>query len=420
MKIINLPIDEIIPYERNPRKNDGAVEAVAASIREFGFKVPIVVDSANVIVTGHTRHKAARKLGLSECPCIRADDLTPEQVRAYRLADNKVAELAEWDFDLLAGELEGLNFGGFGIDWGIDTDEPPPEVEDDDYDGDFETESGIGRGDMFALGRHRLLCGDSTSAEDAARLMGGEKAKILFTSPPYSDLREYDGDDMAVSNIVGFIAAFREHAAYQCVNLGLIRREQRIVPYWDEYIFAAEEQGLKMLAWNVWDKMECGSVGQQSAFIPLRHEWVFVFGTETFEINRTVPKQDASINANRMRTQRQKDGSLKKTTRGVTYHKYKKMESVFESVQKISPEKTREITKHHPAIMPVKLPGAYINAMTQPGDIVIDPFCGSGTTMIAAEQCGRSCRGMEISPKYCQVIIARWEQFTGRKAERIA
>lgn len=108
MKIINLPIDEIIPYERNPRKNDGAVEAVAASIREFGFKVPIVVDAQNVIVTGHTRHKAARKLGLTECPCIRADDLTPEQVRAYRLADNKVTELAEWDFDLLAAELAEL------------------------------------------------------------------------------------------------------------------------------------------------------------------------------------------------------------------------------------------------------------------------------------------------------------------------
>lgn len=135
MKIINLPIDQIIPYERNPRKNDGAVEAVAASIREFGFKVPIVVDSANVIVTGHTRHKAARKLGLTECPCIRADDLTPEQVRAYRLADNKVAELAEWDFDLLAAELAELpdfEMEEFGFDAqeeveGLDLDEEEDE-----------------------------------------------------------------------------------------------------------------------------------------------------------------------------------------------------------------------------------------------------------------------------------------------------
>lgn len=126
MNIINLPIDAIIPYERNPRRNDGAVEAVAASIREFGFKVPIVVDADNVIVTGHTRHKAARKLGLTECPCIRADDLTPEQVRAYRLADNKVAELAEWDFDLLAGELEGLedfDMGEFGFEAGVSPDD---------------------------------------------------------------------------------------------------------------------------------------------------------------------------------------------------------------------------------------------------------------------------------------------------------
>lgn len=138
MKIINLPIDEIIPYERNPRKNDGAVEAVAASIREFGFKVPIVIDAQNVIVTGHTRHKAARKLGLTECPCIRADDLTPEQVRAYRLADNKVAELAEWDFDLLAAELaelpdfdfaemgfERVSPDDFGEDFSLDDSDEP-------------------------------------------------------------------------------------------------------------------------------------------------------------------------------------------------------------------------------------------------------------------------------------------------------
>ena len=138
MTIINLPIDEIIPYEKNPRKNDGAVEAVAASIREFGFKVPIVIDAQNVIVTGHTRHKAARKLGLTECPCIRADDLTPEQVRAYRLADNKVAELAEWDFDLLAAELaelpdfdfaemgfERVSPDDFGEDFSLDDSDEP-------------------------------------------------------------------------------------------------------------------------------------------------------------------------------------------------------------------------------------------------------------------------------------------------------
>lgn len=416
MKIINLPIDEIIPYERNPRKNDGAVEAVAASIREFGFKVPIVVDSQNVIVTGHTRHKAARKLGLTECPCIRADDLTPEQVRAYRLADNKVAELAEWDFDLLAVELEGMD-DLLGLDWQIDRDTPPPEVDEDDFDGDISGgENGIRSGDLFALGEHRLLCGDCTMSDDAARLMGDCRGKILFTSPPYGDLRSYDGADVSIEVIIRFIATFRHYTDYQCVNLGLIRRDETIVRYWDAYIDAAEAAGYKLLAWNVWDKMMCGSVGQQSAFIPVRHEWIFVFGTTYYDINRTEEKKQESIRNNSKSTKRQVDGSLKRTTRGCTYHRLKKMESVHN----INSESRRDYTKHHPAIMPVNLPGAYINAMTQPGEIVIEPFCGSGTTIIAAEQCGRRCFAMEISPKYCQVIIDRWEQFTGRKAERIA
>ena len=184
MKIINLPIDEIIPYERNPRKNDGAVEAVAASIREFGFKVPIVVDSANVIVTGHTRHKAARKLGLSECPCIRADDLTPEQVRAYRLADNKVAELAEWDFDLLAAELAELpdfEMEEFGFELpgesggDVEEDEPPEQAE-----------SRVQAGEVWACGEHRLMCGDATKTQDVEKLMHGERCDIKFSSPPYN------------------------------------------------------------------------------------------------------------------------------------------------------------------------------------------------------------------------------------------
>lgn len=415
MKIITLPIDEIIPYERNPRKNDGAVEAVAASIREFGFKVPIVVDAQNVIVTGHTRHKAARKLGLSECPCIRADDLTPEQVRAYRLADNKVAELAEWDFDLLAAELEGLDFDGWGLKWEIDTDQTPPAVGEDDFTEMPET-SDIERGDMFALGPHRLLCGSSTDDEEVAALMGEEKGKIIFTSPPYSDIREYGGNkDLSLDNLSKFIISYKPYTDYQCVNLGIKRENASVVEYWGEYIKKAHDAGYKLLAWNVWDKMKCGSVGQQSAFFPIRHEFIFVFGTKPFEINRTIEKKEENITSTYKGTTRNKNGKMVLNNRGETFHKLKKMESVVS----IYPE-NGTIRKKHPATMPVKLPGAYINAMTQPGEIVIEPFCGSGTTIIAAEQCGRKCYAMELDPYYCRVIIARWEQFTGRKAERIA
>lgn len=183
MKITERKIGDIKPYERNPRKNDEAVKYVAESIKQFGFKVPIVIDKDNVIVAGHTRYKAGIKLGLKEVPCIVADDLTPDQIKAYRLADNKVAEKSEWDFDLLNTELEDIlnfNMEDFGFEFEIEEDESN-ELEDDGFDVDKEIED-IGepvvkRGQVWRLGDHYLMCGDATSKEDVEKLMSAGEGK---------------------------------------------------------------------------------------------------------------------------------------------------------------------------------------------------------------------------------------------------
>ena len=190
MEIIELPIKSLKPYKRNPRKNDKAVEYVANSIRSFGFKVPIVIDSNYEIVCGHTRWKAAKTLGMETVPCIMADDLTEDQIRAFRLADNKTAEMAGWDFDLLELEFNDIDPNLFGMsDFGFFSDDEPQEghteVKEDDFDESTVTESVCKRGQIWRLGDHRLMCGDSTDADDVARLMNGEKADMVFTDPPY-------------------------------------------------------------------------------------------------------------------------------------------------------------------------------------------------------------------------------------------
>ena len=172
MNIIEKSITEVKPYEKNPRKNDQSVDKVANSIKEFGFKVPIVVDKNNIIVCGHTRYKAAKKLGLSVVPCVVADDLTEEQIKAYRLADNKVGEDSLWDMDLLGSELEDiLNIDM--EDFGFSLPEVETEVVEDDYDKPAPEEPKSKLGDIYKLGRHRLMCGDSTNVESVRKLVGG-------------------------------------------------------------------------------------------------------------------------------------------------------------------------------------------------------------------------------------------------------
>lgn len=183
-QIINKRLDELIEYEYNPRNNTKAIDPVAESIKEFGFKVPIVCDKNGVIIAGHTRYKASQKLGLREVPCIVADDLSEEQVRAFRLADNKTAELADWDFDLQGIELEGIeniDMSLFGFDMnGI---EELPEAYEDEYEQEIPTEPRTKLGDIYQLGNHRVMCGDSSSTEAMDELLGGGIGRHVLHRP---------------------------------------------------------------------------------------------------------------------------------------------------------------------------------------------------------------------------------------------
>lgn len=420
-----IDINKLIPYTNNARTHsDEQIKKIQSSLREFGFVNPVLIDKDCGIIAGHGRVEAAKREGMTEVPCVWVEHLTEAQKKAYILADNRLALDAGWDMEVLKVELAGLQDIDFNIDLtGFNSEElsdifgeEEPEIAEDDYEVDLPEEPKAKLGDIYQLGRHRLMCGDSTMIVDVEKLMNGKKARMLFTSPPYSDMREYEGGkDLGISNIATFIAAYRDFTDYQCVNLGIQRKDHAIFPYWDEYIDIANNSGYKLMAWNIWDKTKCGSIGNQSAFFPIRHEWIFVFGTEFYEINHTWKKADESIKQDsKERRVRQADGSMSVSTTGDLSNPYKQMESVL----RLLPEQG-EIIKRHPATFPVQLPSEYIQAMTDKDDIVIEPFCGSGTTLIACEQTGRICCGMELEPKYVDVIIDRWEQFTGQKAVKL-
>lgn len=382
MDIVNLRIGEIKPYENNPRKNDGAVEAVANSIKEFGFKVPIVIDKNKVIVTGHTRYKAAQELGLEEVPCLIADDLTQEQIKAFRLADNKVGEIAEWDLDLLVSELEGiteLDMSEFGFDE-LEDEEETEEVVEDDYNAPPPEEPKAKRGDIYQLGNHRIMCGDSTSLADVEKLMDGNKADLFLTDPPYNV--SYEGktqDKLTIKNDTMEDESFRAFLtdAFYAANEHM--KEGAAF-----YIWHADSEGFNFrgacrnVEWEVrqclvWNKnqMVLGRQDYQWKHEPCLYGW---------------KSGAAHIWA-----------SDRKQTTVIDFDK---------------PQRNGE----HPTMKPIGLFDYQIKNNTYKGEIVLDLFGGSGTTLMSCEQNGRICYMMELDPKYIDVIIDRWEKFTGEKA----
>jgi DNA modification methylase len=422
LEIVYLSPHDLKPYQGNTRKHaPDDIDQIKASIEADGFNDPIGIwGEENLIVEGHGRQIAALEMGLEKVPCIRLDHMTDTQRRDYAIRHNRTAELSAWDFGKLEEEIarleiEGVDLSGLKFEFpGLDDFTDAKTEYEDSAIPDVPDEAITKRGDIWRLGNHILMCGDSTDANDIAKLMNGEKAKMLFTSPPYSDMREYEGGkDLSVSNLAQFISAYRPYVDYQCVNLGIQRKNNDIYEYWNEYIRIARDSGYKMLAWNVWDKGMTGNIGQAAAFFPLRHEWVFVFGTEFFEINLTWEKKEESITDNPGRkTKRNADGTTSVHSTGDTTKPFKQMESVLFC----HPVLDNDVRAMHPATFPVDLPGEYIKAMSNRDDIIIEPFGGSGTTLIACETLNRKCRIMELEPKYCDVIIKRFEDFTRLKA----
>lgn len=374
MNVQEIKLKDIKPYGKNPRKNDDAVPYVAESIKQFGFKVPIVIDKNNVIVAGHTRYKAAKKLGFKSVPCIIADDLTDEQIKAFRLADNKVSEKAEWDLDLLDSEIEGI-FDIDMTDFGFELESEELEAEEDEYQGTVPEDPVTRKGDMWKLGEHLLLCGDSTCITDVEKLMYEEKADMCFTDPPYgyeyqSNLRKKSKKFDVIENddkILDFFPSIQ----LVCNGFIFICTTWKVLDKWIP-LFKKYHDLTNMIIWNKGG----GGIGD------LKH----TFSTDYEVILCT--NNGKEITGKRIG-----------------------------SVWTIKKDSSSEYV--HPTQKPIKLSEFAIRNTTERGDIVLDLFGGAGSTLIACEQMDRRCRMMEYDPAYCDVIVNRWEKFTGNKAELI-
>lgn len=419
-----IKLSKIKPNPNNPRFiRDHRFEKLKKSLREFPEMMelrPIIVNAEWVTLGGNMRLRALQELGYKEIPenWVQQAALSDQRQREFIVKDN--LGFGDWDWDVLANEWDEVELTEWGLEFpGSDDPEPTPGQTDPD-DIPENVEAITKPGDLWVLGEHRLLCGDSTNADDVARLMSGAIAEVLFTSPPYSDMRDYtEESDVSVSTISDFIPTWAASCNYLVINLGIQRKDDEIVQYWGEYLQKANQSSLKLLAWNVWDKTMGGSIASATAMFLLTHEWIFVFGHKSKKINRTVPNQLEKYEARhgknwqegiKEKGVRQKDGAIEKTSsKTYTHHQ---LHSVIQQTPELG-----SVRKDHPATFPVGLPTQYIEAMTAHGDVVAEAFTGSGTTMIAAEQLGRKCYGMEISPQYCDVIVKRWEDFTGKKAE---
>lgn len=369
MEIIKLNINEVIPYSNNPRKNDNAVDAVAESIKQCGYCSPIVIDEDNVILAGHTRLKALKKLKWKEVECVRKTGLTEEQKKKYRILDNKTNELAEWDFDLLEEEIADLDFDGFDFGFDMSAFEEPQEiVEDEPPEVDEDSEPITQLGDIWQLGRHRLMCGDSTDKATVELLMDGKKADMVFTDPPYnigyrgvSDKRTIQNDKMTDEDFVDFL----EKALMPCETMYVCCSWQ----YSHLFRQALENIGQKIKAMIVWDKV---NPAQHLDKYFKQHEIIWYCGAFGGE----------------------------KTLRGDVWQCKRQKNTV------------------HPTMKPLELIGMALQDQPKK-KTVYDGFGGSGSTLIACEQLNRTCYMMELDPKYCDVIIKRWETFTGKKAVKI-
>lgn len=400
-------VSTLTPYARNSRTHTPQqVKQIAASIREFGFTNPVLIDETNGIIAGHGRVMAAEHLQLDVVPCIRLDYLTQAQKRAYVIADNKLALNAGWDDELLKVELDDLHSRDYDLSLlGFDAGELESIMQiklDDDVQQDEVPEPPAEpitkRGDIWQLGAHRMMCGDSTSAADVSTLMAGHKADMCFTSPPYALGKSkklsrnatlsakgnaYDVHDDNAENWAKLMRLWyevsREHVQHVwLVNVQMLSGNKRELVRW----MADNSEYLVDLI--TWDKGNAAPQMKQGV-LTSRAEWIICLGKHN--ASRVIPLS--------------------------TWH------GNHTTVYAAPPQHNNDYASKHGATMPLHLPLYAIGELCDQSQSIYEPFAGTGTTLIAAEQLNRICYGMEISPAYCDVIVQRWEALTGKKAELI-
>lgn len=391
--LVRMSVSDLIPYEKNPRKiPDEAISDVCESYRQCGVIDPIEIDEENVILSGHTRRLAALKMGINEVDCLRVEGLTSEQKRKYRILANKTGEKSMWDFDLLEWELEDLDFQGYDFGFDIpDMDMPTESVDTDEQEEnlpDVPDEPKTKTGDIYQLGEHRLICGDSTDKDVIEKLMGNTSADVVFTDPPYG--MNLDTDFSSMKNKLDFAKdkGFTGGKKYdqgkvdefhpEMIQAALSLDAREVFLFGADY-FAELLPQKNDGSWIVWDKRANGNDDIEEDYSSDK-----MYGS-CFELC----------------------WSKKKHKRDIARVKWA---GVFGTEQEFDHK------RYHPTQKPTKLVAWFLERYSQEGNVVVDIFGGSGSTLIACEQCGRKCYTVEIDPKYCDVIVARWEQLTGRNA----
>ncbi|MEI6258537.1 MAG: DNA methyltransferase [Deltaproteobacteria bacterium] len=410
--------NKLIPNPKNFRKHPkNQNSALSGVLREIGWIQQVIVNTTTGnIVDGHLRVELAKENKESTIPVIYVQ-LSPDEEALALATLDPIAAMAETDKAKLTELLNSIESQDEQINAFLkdvaaregviigDLDEPADADPHIDRAEELNQKWQVAYGDLWQVGEHRLLCGDSTKAEDVARVMGGEKAELLFTSPPYADMREYNGGDLSVDNLVKFIPAFRDFANYQVINLGIQRKDGEVVQYWDNYIKEAKDFGYKLVSWNVWNREGAGfSIANITSMFATQHEWIFVFGKDAKKLNLTVPNKEAG-NTRKTIANRQKDGTVKEKPAPIIRNHRQ-----IGTINTIMPQLARNENISHPAMFPPELPALYIEAMTDEAGFVADPFLGSGTTMVACQNLNRKCRGIEISPAYCAVILERMKE----------
>jgi DNA modification methylase len=430
MNVEMRPIGSIRPYENNPRLNDAAVDVVAASIKAFGFRQPLVVDEDGVIVVGHTRFKAAIKLGMSDVPVHVAVGLTPAQAKAYRIADNQSATIATWDDDKLPLELAALQEMGFDLNLtGFSGDELLRLLDSDGNAGQTDAddvpeppdEATTKPGDLWILGKHRLLCADSSIPADVDRLLDGAKIHLVNTDPPYGVKVEPRSNNAIAAGLSSFAGTThhqkldieRHPEKSQPTTRKLRAKDRRLandflspeefdrmLDAWFANMARALLPGHSFYCWGGY-----ANLGNYPPFLK-KHGLYFSQAVVWDKLHPVLTRKDL-MGAFELAFTGWREGAA---------HRYFGPNNATDlwHVKKVNPQSMVHLTEK-----PCALATRAMEYSSKPGENVLDLFGGSGSTLIGAEQTGRKAFLMEIDPLYCDVIVQRYEQFTGKKAERI-